>query len=164
MILFHGSNTIVKEPRVIESNRFLDFGPGFYTTTNKDQAINFAQKVVTRRKGVPTVNIYELDENNIKGFKIKRFDGPNEEWLNFVSANRNGEYQGEQYDVIIGPVADDDVYRTLDVYASGILTKEQALEALKIKKLFNQYVFTSDAVLEFLKFINAEEYQYGRKV
>ena len=164
MILFHVSNTIVKEPRVIESNRFLDFGPGFYTTTNKDQAINFAQKVVTRRKGVPTVNIYELDENNIKGFKIKRFDGPNEEWLNFVSANRNGEYQGEQYDVIIGPVADDDVYRTLDVYASGILTKEQALEALKIKKLFNQYVFTSDAVLEFLKFINAEEYQYGRKV
>lgn len=164
MILFHGSNTIVKEPRVIESNRFLDFGPGFYTTTNKDQAINFAQKVVTRRKGVPTVNIYELDENNIKGFKIKRFDGPNEEWLNFVSANRNGEYQGEQYDVIVGPVADDDVYRTLDVYASGILTKEQALEALKIKKLFNQYVFTSDAVLEFLKFINAEEYQYGRKV
>ena len=158
MILFHGSNTIVKEPRVIESNRFLDFGPGFYTTTNKDQAINFAQKVVTRRKGVPTVNIYELDENNIKGFKIKRFDGPNEEWLNFVSANRNGEYQGEQYDVIVGPVADDDVYRTLDVYASGILTKEQALEALKIKKLFNQYVFTSDAVLEFLKFINAEEY------
>lgn len=158
MILFHGSNTIVKEPCVIESNRFLDFGPGFYTTTNKDQAINFAQKVVTRRKGVPTVNIYELDENNIKGFKIKRFDGPNEEWLNFVSANRNGEYQGEQYDVIIGPVADDDVYRTLDVYASGILTKEQALEALKIKKLFNQYVFTSDAVLEFLKFINAEEY------
>lgn len=158
MILFHGSNTIVKEPRVIESNRFLDFGPGFYTTTNKDQAINFAQKVVTRRKGVPTVNTYELDENNIKGFKIKRFDGPNEEWLNFVSANRNGEYQGEQYDVIIGPVADDDVYRTLDVYASGILTKEQALEALKIKKLFNQYVFTSDAVLEFLKFIDAEEY------
>ena len=55
------------------------------------------------------------------------------------------------------PVADDDVYRTLQVYANGLLTKEQALEALKIKKLFNQYVFASNAALKVLKFIKAEE-------
>ena len=61
--------------------------------------------------------------------------------LDFVSSHRNGTYQGPQYDLIIGAVADDDVYRTLQVYASGLLTKDQALEALKIKKLFNQYVF-----------------------
>lgn len=156
MILYHGSNMTVKEPKILDSNRYLDFGLGFYTTTNKDQATNFAEKVVLRRKGIPTVNVYELDENEIKHLKVKRFEGPNEEWLNFVSAHRNGEYKGEKYDIIIGPVADDDVYRTLEVYASGILTKEQALEALKIKKLYNQYVFASNASLKYLKFLRVE--------
>ena len=157
MILFHGSNTIVKEPRIIDSNRYLDFGPGFYTTTNENQAVNFAQKVVQRKKGNSVVNVYELDDASIKDLKVKEFDGPNEEWLDFVSANRNGTYNGEQYDLIIGAVADDDVYRTLQVYASGLLTKEQALEALKIKKLFNQYVFATNRSLKVLKFVKAEE-------
>ena len=158
MILYHGSNVIVKEPRIIESNRFLDFGIGFYTTTNKDQAINFAKKVVQRKgEGKPIVNIYELDETIISRLDIKQFDGPNEEWLDFVSDNRNGTYSGKEYDAIIGAVADDDVYRTLQVYASGVLTKEQALEALKIKKLFNQYVFKTESSLKAIRFIKSEE-------
>ena len=66
-------------------------------------------------------------------------------------------YKGEKYDIIIGAVANDDVYRTLQVYASGLLTKEQALEALKIKRLFDQYVFASEKALNTLKFIKAEE-------
>ena len=158
MILYHGSNVIVKEPHIIESNRFLDFGIGFYTTTNKDQAINFAKKVVQRKgEGKPIVNIYELDETIISRLDIKQFDGPNEEWLDFVSDNRNGTYSGKEYDAIIGAVADDDVYRTLQVYASGVLTKEQALEALKIKKLFNQYVFKTESSLKAIRFIKSEE-------
>lgn len=63
MFLYHGSNLAVSEPRLVEQNRFLDFGYGFYTTTNKAQAIGFADKVTKRRKeGVPTVSIYEIDE------------------------------------------------------------------------------------------------------
>lgn len=158
MILYHGSNVIVKEPRIIESNRFLDFGIGFYTTTNKDQAANFAKKVVQRKgEGKPIVNIYELDETVASRLDIKQFDGPNEEWLDFVSDNRNGTYSGKEYDAIIGAVADDDVYRTLQVYASGVLTKEQALEALKIKKLFNQYVFKTESSLKVIRFVKSEE-------
>ena len=157
MILYHGSNMIVEFLQPIEQNRLLDFGRGFYTTTNKDQAINFAQKVVAHKGGKATVNIYELTESKIIGLNVKRFDGPNEEWLDFVSAHRSGTYQGPQYDLIIGAVADDDVYRTLQVYAGGLLTKEQALEALKIKKLFNQYVFASNKALELLKYLEAEE-------
>lgn len=158
MILYHGSNVIVKEPRIIESNRFLDFGIGFYTTTNKDQAINFAKKVVQRKgEGKPIVNIYELDETVVSRLDIKQFDGPNEEWLDFVSDNRNGTFSAKEYDVIIGAVADDDVYRTLQVYASGVLTKEQALEALKIKKLFNQYVFKTESSLKVIRFVKSEE-------
>lgn len=158
MILYHGSNVVVEQPKLIEQNRFLDFGFGFYTTTNKTQAENFAQKVVVRRGGKPIVNVYELDENayTVK-IKIKSFSAPDEEWLDFVTAHRSGTYDGERYDLIIGAVANDDVYRTLQVYSTGLLTKEQALEALKIKKLFNQYVFATPKALELLKFVKAIE-------
>lgn len=157
MILYHGSNMIVDKPMLIKQNRFLDFGNGFYTTTNKEQAINFAKKVVTLRNGKPIVNIYEFDENSIVGLNIKKFPSPNDEWLDFVSSNRNGIYSGGKYDIIIGAVANDDVYKTLQVYQTGLLTKTQALEALKIKKLFNQYVFTTNKALKTLKFIEAKE-------
>ena len=158
MILYHGSNTIVKEPKLVEQNRFLDFGYGFYTTTNIAQAENFAKKVVVRRGRKPIVNMYEYDEtiqNTL--LKVKRFSAPDESWLDFVSAHRNGTFKGEQFDIIIGAVANDDVYRTLQIYGAGLLTKEQALEALKIKKLFNQYVFASQKAFETLRFVEAKE-------
>ena len=158
MILYHGSNIVVENPRLIEQNRFLDFGYGFYTTTNKSQAESFAKKVVVRRGGTPTVNIYEIDDNiGEELLKIKRFSAPDEEWLNFVSANRNGTYDGEHFDLIIGAVANDDFYRTLQVYSAGLLTKKQALEALKIKKLFDQYVFATNKAIKLLKFVKSEE-------
>ncbi len=157
MILYHGSNMIVKQPKLIEQNRYLDFGNGFYTTSNKDQAMNFARKVTIRRGGEPIVNVYDFDDSGNSELIIKRFPSPNEAWLDFVSKHRNGIYDEEEYDVVIGPVADDDVYRTLQVYSSGLLTKEQALEALKIKRLFNQYVFATEKAISHLKFIETEE-------
>lgn len=155
MILYHGSNLTVSEPKLVAQNRFLDFGYGFYTTTNKVQAIGFADKVTKRRKeGIPTVSIYEIDET--KAFaecSVLRFDSPNEAWLDFVSDNRAGSYNGEPYDFIYGPVADDDVYTTFTLYSAGVLTKEQTIEALKIKKLYNQLVLTSTKALSYLKYI-----------
>ena len=155
MIVYHGSNVVVSEPRLIAQNRFLDFGYGFYTTTNKIQAIGFAEKVTKRRKsGEKTVSIYEMDE--AKAFAectVLRFDSANEDWLNFVSDNRSGNYNGHVYDVVFGPVANDDVYTTFTLYAAGVLSKEQTLEALKIKKLYNQLVLCSQKALAYLKFI-----------
>ena len=155
MILYHGSNVTVSEPKLVIQNRFLDFGYGFYTTTNKVQAIGFADKVTKRRKeGTPTVSIYEIDED--KAFEecsVLRFDTPDEAWLDFVSDNRAGNYSGEPYDFIYGPVANDDVYTTFTLYTAGVLTKEQTIEALKIKKLYNQLVLTSEKALAFLKFV-----------
>ena len=154
MILYHGSNLIVSKPKLVAQNRFLDFGYGFYTTTNKVQAIGFADKVTKRRKeGAPIVSIYEIDE--VKAFKecsVLSFDAPNEAWLDFVSENRAGNYSGKQYDFIYGPVANDDVYTTFTLYTSGVLTKEQTIEALKVKKLYNQLVLTSEKALSYLKF------------
>ena len=81
-----------------------------------------------------------------------RFETPDEAWLDFVSENRSGNYDGEAYDLIYGPVANDDVYTTFTLYAAGALTKEQTLEALRIKKLYNQLVLTSEKALGYLKF------------
>lgn len=155
MIIYHGSNVVVSEPKLIQQNRFLDFGFGFYTTTNKTQAIGFADKVTKRRKeGAKAVSIYELDEK--KAFdecSVLQFESANEAWLDFVSENRAGNYKGETYDFIFGPVANDDVYTTFTLYTAGVLTKEQTLEAFKIKKLYNQLVLTSRKALSYLKFI-----------
>ena len=163
MIVYHGSNVVVSEPRLIKQNRFLDFGYGFYTTTNKLQAISFADKVTRRRKeGEKTVSIYEIDtEKAFLEGKLLRFDSPSEAWLDFVSENRSGSYAGEEYDFIFGPVANDDVYRTFTLYTAGLFTKEQTLEALKVKKLYNQLAFSTEKALSYLHFIGTvpkEEY------
>lgn len=155
MILYHGSNVVVSKPRLIHQNRFLDFGFGFYTTTNKMQAIAFADKVYKRRRdGGKIVSIYELNEQiAFTKCSLLRFDAPNETWLDFVSENRSGSYKGKEYDLIYGPVANDDVYTTFTLYSAGALTKEQTLDALKIKKLYNQLVLTSEKALSYLKFV-----------
>ncbi len=141
MVLYHGSNAVVKTPRLIEQNKYLDFGNGFYTTKSKEQAKNFAKKVVARKGGKAVVNIYEIDENISNNLKVRKFNEPNEQWLDFVAENRSGIYSKDKYDIIIGKVSNDDVYKTLQLYLNGVLIKPQALVTLKIKKLFNQYTF-----------------------
>lgn len=156
MILYHGSNLTVENPKIITPNRYLDFGKGFYTTSNFEQAQNFADKVTARKKeGESTVSIYEFDDTKLDDLSVLSFEAADEKWLDFVSDNRNGLVLNEKYDIIYGPVANDDIFRTFILYATGVLTKEQTLEALKIKKLYNQYVFTNDNALNYLKFINA---------
>lgn len=159
MLLYHGSNVIVEKPKLIKQNRFLDFGFGFYTTTNSAQAIAFAEKVTKRRKeGQQAVSIYEFDE--VRAFSdcsLLKFDSANEAWLDFVSENRAGTYSGQMYDLVFGPVANDDVYTTFTLYTAGVLSKEQTLEALKIKKLYDQLVFSTDKALSYLRFIGTME-------
>lgn len=156
MILYHGSNLTVENPKIITPNRYLDFGKGFYTTSNFEQAQNFADKVTARKKeGESTVSIYEFDDTKLDDLSVLSFEAADEKWLDFVSDNRNGSVLNEEYDIIYGPVANDDIFRTFILYTSGVLTKEQTLEALKIKKLYNQYVFKNDNALKHLRFINA---------
>lgn len=158
MILYHGSNVIVDQPKLIRQNRYLDFGFGFYTTTNREQAVNFAQKVTDRRKmGEATLNIYSVNEAvAFQECKVLQFDSPDEAWLDFVAANRQGTYQGEKYDLIYGAVANDDVYRTIALYMTRVLDKEQTLSSLKIRKLFNQLVFATEKSLQYLEFEGRE--------
>lgn len=158
MILYHGSSVTVEHPKLIRQNRYLDFGFGFYTTTNREQAVDFARRVTWRRKaGTATLNVYSVDEAvAFKECSLLRFDGPDEAWLDFVAANRQGTYQGKQHDLIYGAVANDDVYRTITLYMTGVLDKEQTLAALKIRELFNQLVFATEKSLKYLNYERRE--------
>ncbi|MDR0564298.1 MAG: DUF3990 domain-containing protein [Azoarcus sp.] len=155
MILYQGSNRVVEQPKLIPQNRFLDFGKGFYTTENKSQAISFADKVYRRRKiGIPTVSIYEFDEQvAFTVCSLLRFDSSNEDWLDFVSANRNGTYHGTNYELIYGAVANDDIFATFMLYAGGELSKEETINRLKVKNLYNQLVLRSERAISYLKFV-----------
>jgi len=91
MKVFHGTNIIIEQPKITNRFKTLDFGEGFYTTENENQAKEFAVKVCERRepKLSPVVNCYEFNEN-LEKFSILKFDAPNEEWLDFVVARRKG--------------------------------------------------------------------------
>ena len=154
MILYHGSNVAVESPRIIQSQRTLDFGEGFYTTTNKRQAEIFAQKVFARREtGAATISIYEMDfEAASAELQVLRFHSPDENWLDYVMQNRRGAYVGQFYDIVFGPVANDDVYLTIGAFESGVLSVDQAIAALKVKKLYDQFVLKSAPALSWLKY------------
>lgn len=162
MTLYHGSNVVVENPRLVRQNRTLDFGPGFYTTTNREQAISFAEKVTSRREdGTPCVSVYEVPElERLKeSLQVLVFPAADEAWLDFVFENRNGSYSGPTYDIVFGPVANDTIYRTFAAYEDGILTKEETVSRLKVKKLYNQMTFSTEKALEFLHFINTLDWK-----
>ena len=158
MTLYHGSNVEVKEPKILKPSRGLDFGAGFYTTTNRDQAIAFAVRVTRNRgTGIATVSEYEVDVESAFGMcNVVRFDGVCDAWLDFVCDNRDGAYAGPRYDFAFGPVANDDVYRTLYLYRAGEIDREETFKRLKVKTLYNQLVFASPLALSFLRYRKSE--------
>jgi hypothetical protein len=151
--VYHGSDTLVKEPRIIQPLRALDFGHGFYTTTNINQAKSFAKKVQDRNGSSQNhISVFTLDIDLLKKQNALFFDKPDKKWLDFVSANRNGTYIGQIYDVIYGPVANDTIFRTFIAYQNGILSEKETLKRLKIRSLYNQLVLTNEEALKCLIF------------
>ena len=157
MLLYHGSNITVTEPRLISQTRGLDFGMGFYLTSNEEQARAFSGIVINRRKeGVPTVSIFEYDEIDAeKTLDIKVFTKPDANWLEFVGENRLKMYTGKQYDVIIGPVANDNVFFVIQAFIIKQLSMEAALVQIKPYEAYDQYCFATERALSKLKFVQA---------
>jgi len=151
--VYHGSDMVVDNPKIKQPVRALDFGQGFYTTTNIEQAKSFAKKVQDRNASNEThISIYTLNIDLLKKLNVLFFDKPDKRWLDFVSANRNGTYQEEMYDVIYGPVANDTVFKTFIAYQNGILNEKETLKRLKVRDLYNQLVFTNEEALKCLLF------------
>jgi hypothetical protein len=155
MEVFHASTLEVLHPDIQHSRKYLDFGPGFYVTTLRQQAINYAERF-KRRNRPAWLNTYELDDS-YKGFRMLQFEKYDAVWLEFVTECRKGNIVGD-YDVIRGGIANDKVFRTIDMYFAGDITKEEALRRLLYEKPNDQICFrTQNIIDECLTFKNSIE-------
>ncbi len=158
MYLYHGSNMKVETPKLILSNRTLDFGPGFYTTSDELQATRWAKLQTKRRKkGNAVLSIYNFDEERAADLAVLYFEEADSKWLNFVTQNRKNLYRGEKFDIVIGPVANDTTMPVLSDYMAGNIPEEVALILLKPQKLANQYAFLTGNGLQCLKYFGGKE-------
>ena len=153
MILYHGSNIEVKEPILLKVQRELDFGKGFYTTSDLEQAARWAWRTAKRRgESNAFVTVYEVNEDELKNIRLLSFDSPNVEWLNFVVKNRKGEYIAGNWDIISGPVADDQTAQVIDLYLEGAYDEEEAIRRFLTQKLKDQYTFKTLEAINLLKY------------
>ncbi len=158
MKIYHGSTEAIHLPTILDTQRLLDFGKGFYTTTNFEQAKKWA--VIKRnRLGVNVkaiVSVYDFDEKIIQSstYKVKVFSNADEDWLDFIVANRRSN-NPHPYDIVMGAVANDTLYQTLTLFETGILTKQETIVRLKVHTLFDQISFHT------LELINELKYQHS---
>jgi hypothetical protein len=135
--LYHGSNVLFESPLLEKSKDRRDFGRGFYTTTVREQAEDWARTLQSRFNGGAFV--YDFVLNNAAALKIKAFNGLDLEWLEFVKENRMNGGLRHNFDVVMGAVANDKTMQTITMYIDGIYTAEEALNRLR-------YMFPNDQV------------------
>ena len=155
MTLYHGTNADIESIDLTKGLRYKDFGKGFYLTPDKSTAIRMAQKKARLFGGTPTLITYELDDSALQSnLKVKIFpEKATVEWFLFVDANRDKKNVEpiHDYDIVIGPIADDGVVLQLTNYREGIYSPEQAAQLLQDKYLDQQYFFGTDRALSYLK-------------
>ena len=155
MKVYHASSVTVERPDTEHSRSFLDFGPGFYVTTLEQQAIEYGQRFL-RRGREAWLNVYELSDN-LDGWQVLSFDAYDEAWLDFVSECRAGRTQGD-WDIVSGGIANDKVFRTLDLYFSGDIGKQDALRRLVYEKPNYQLCFrTQQAIDQCLTYVDSRK-------
>lgn len=147
MIVYHGSTEIINTPDVTHSKKYLDFGKGFYLTTFEEQAQKWAIRKSMRQSKKAVVNIYKMTDN-WESYRVLSFEKENEKWLEFVCACRKGESINTDYDIIIGNVADDDVFKTVDMYFRGLWDKKKVLEELRYYKMNNQICIVNQETID----------------
>ncbi len=160
--VYHGSTFIVKRPDLEILNYKTDLRKGIYTTTDIEQAKKWTEIKKRRLKKeninkniTQYVNIYEYTEN--RNLNILNFNEATEEWLKFVFKNRQSDELVHQYDIVIGPVADDNLYQVLVGYENGIYDIKETIKRLKTYLLSNQISFHTLKSLECIKYIETIE-------
>ena len=155
--VYHGSCFKFDQIDLNKSHNRRDFGKGFYTTVLMSQSKEWAYRLSLREKK-NNYYVYEYLFEKKDDLNIKYFDSLNEEWLEFIKENRIKGGLQHQYDVVIGPVADDNTMQTVQLYMSNILTAPEAVEKLKYSKVNNQVSFHSEKSLSCLRFIRRMKY------
>ncbi|WP_290004248.1 DUF3990 domain-containing protein [Faucicola atlantae] len=150
--LYHGSNVTVEMPKILPKLRALDFGCGFYLTSSYAQAERWARLIFKRRQaGQPIVNIYSFDDELSIALNVLQFKDANADWLEFVVNNRKA-LQVFDYDIVVGPVANDATLPVIDDYMDGRYTQEEAVRRLLPQNLTDQYAFCSEISLGYLTY------------
>lgn len=149
MIVYHGSSEVVRQPDTLHSYRALDFGKGFYVTTVREQAERWARRKADLFGGTPVVSRYRM-RDDLSQFRVKRFPDDLMEWIEFVCDCRDGKPTYQQYDIIIGKVANDKVFRVVDMYHSGIWDKERALQEIRAYPNYDQIAFITQSAIDAL--------------
>lgn len=154
MILYHGSYLEICKPDLSHSRDNVDFGKGFYTTPIHEQAVKWCGRF-KRRGENGIVSKYEFDMENAECWKILEFDAYSEEWLDFILNCRSGKDTSD-YDIVIGGVANDKVFNTVELYFEGLIDKKEALNRLRYEKPNLQVCFRSPEVIKALRFEGSE--------
>lgn len=155
--LYHGSNVAIKHIDLSRSKRGKDFGQGFYLNANPSQAMAMAERTARfLNEGVPTLSCFEFDENEAwaRGLKVKRFADYSEEWADFIVMNRKNDSANpaHDYDIVIGPIADDTVGVQIRRYIMGYMSAASLVEELKFRGDHAvQYFFGTPLAVELLK-------------
>ena len=161
MLIYHGSLVEVEKPKILplNSQRTVDFGNGFYTTTDYNQACRWVSIKKQEKNTAGFVSIYNFNEELLKNnkYNILHFQEATKDWLDFVIENRKNPNYSHNYDIVMGPVANDRVYTTISLYESQFLDIETTIKNLKTYKLVNQILFHTEQVLKELTFIKSEE-------
>lgn len=158
MRLYHGSTVIVRKPSLRPGRSNADFGKGFYTTSNMEQAVRWAHIRQEREKTLrAVVSVFEFDETLLDNpeLNVRRFSGADEAWLYFVTDCRKS--RKHDYDLVLGPVANDKVFTTVNLFESGVLSAEAAILQLKAYKTYDQVSFHTVRVISTLRFVESLE-------
>lgn len=155
MILYHGSNIKIESIELSKCRPFKDFGQGFYLTEIEDQAQIMANRTALIYGGEPVVTLFYFDTSALgaKNISVKQFKEPDEEWALFVMANRHREKTQpcHQYDIVVGPVADDAIATLFRNFDDGIIDLPTLVARLKFQKVSSQFLFHTQRVLHYLK-------------
>ena len=147
MTVYHGGYQAVEKPEIRIGRNTKDFGNGFYCTIIKEQAERWA-----RRYSAKVVSIYDVRFQ--EGLSIKEFQNMTEEWLDFIVACRSGK--DHTYDIVIGAMADDQIYNYVSDYIGGVITREQFWALAKFKYPTHQIAFCSERALKCLAYRECE--------
>ncbi len=155
--LYHGSNVAIDKIDLSKGHINKDFGKGFYLTTLPQQAMEMAKRKARQfLDAKPVVTTFLFDENELTSgeLNVKVFHTVSEEWAMFILQNRKASRTGfhHDYDIVVGPVADDSVVQQLDLFEMGLITLSQLVEALRYRNINNQYFFgTERAVAKLIR-------------
>ena len=155
MILYHGTNVVFDEIDLTKSKPNKDFGQGFYLSREYTQAMDMAKtKVEQLESGSPTVLTFEADENKMLSLKVLRFEDYSEEWAKFILLNRNNASRqpAHDYDIVIGPIANDRVGVQLWKYENQSIDLPTLVHNLRnMKGITFQYYFGTERAIKILR-------------